>query len=359
MTSLVKKTNRNRAEAESALLFAVLLFACTVLSSVSPLPTCALTQAEDNEMRSHINAGNHYLARRLYDEAINEYEAALKIDPECRIAKDNIALVHNNKGTDYFSRRLYQEAQKEWQTALSLNPNDAIARRNLQVLAVHMRHQREKQLRLQEQTAEDAEEAEAEEEKPVREPEATRKKEIQEKKEEPPKPAVILSAGSNQVKMSDDGKVISPQNSEDAFSENSEENTTAPSVDSVINDSLSTLNALKENKTTTTQMKVVPVPEPVPAAAPEPEKSPKTVTPEIKPAPVKEEKEEENQKLTISRQLSRLEKEVFGEERRDDPILKRLLHLEKDTLGKKQSGTVKERLKRLNETYGFKTDRTY
>ncbi|MBI1268965.1 tetratricopeptide repeat protein [bacterium] len=355
MTSLVKKASKNRSGALAALLLVVLICSCTVLSSVSPLPTCALTQAEDNQLRSHINAGNHYLARRLYDEAINEYEAALKIDPECRIAKDNIALVHNNKGTDYFSRRLYQEAQKEWQTALSLNPNDAIARRNLQVLAVHMRHQRENQLRLQEQAAQEAEEKE--EEQPVREAEASRKKEIEEKKEEPPKPTIILSTGSSQVKMSDDGKLLGPQNSEDAFSENSEEHSTAPSVDSVINDSLSTLNALKEKKRTTTQMKVVTVVKP---AAPVPSQT-KTDSEALKePKEQKEQKEQKNsdrddQKLTISLQLSRLEKEVFGEERRDDPILKRLLHLEKDTLGKKQSGTVKERLKRLNETYGFRT----
>ena len=101
MTSLIKSNSRTSARTGPYRLFAALLLACSVLSSVSSTPTCALTQAEDNEMRSHIHAGNHYLARRLYDEAINEYEAALKIDPDSRIAKDNIALVHNNKGTDY------------------------------------------------------------------------------------------------------------------------------------------------------------------------------------------------------------------------------------------------------------------
>lgn len=354
MTSLIKTKTRTSARTGPNRLFAALLLACSVLSSVSPAPTWALTQAEDNEMRSHINAGNHYLARRLYDEAINEYEAALKIDPDSRIAKDNIALVHNNKGTDYFNRRLFQEAEKEWQTALSLNPNDANARRNLQVLAVHMRHQRQKQLRLQEQAAKEAEETEeGDDEKEPVEKEAAKSKEAPE--EDPPKPAVILSTGSNQVKMSDDGKVIAPKSSEDAFSENAEEATKAPSVDSVINDSLSTLNALKENKTTSTEMKVVPVE--TPASSPPPKTEVESEAPEAPEQPEKPAKADKKEhKLTISRQLSRLEKEVFGEERANEPVLKRLLHLEKDTLGKKQSGTVKERLKRLNETYGFKSE---
>ncbi|MEZ4490808.1 MAG: tetratricopeptide repeat protein [Cyanobacteriota/Melainabacteria group bacterium] len=354
MTSLIKTKTRTSARTGPNRLFAALLLACSVLSSVSSTPTWALTQAEDNEMRSHINAGNHYLARRLYDEAINEYEAALKIDPDSRIAKDNIALVHNNKGTDYFNRRLFQEAEKEWQTALSLNPNDANARRNLQVLAVHMRHQRQKQLRLQEQAAKEAEETEeGDDEKEPVEKEAAKSKEALE--EDPPKPAVILSTGSNQVKMSDDGKVIAPKNSEDAFSENAEEAIKASSVDSVINDSLSTLNALKENKTTSTEMKVVPVE--TPASSPPPKTEVESEAPEAPEQPEKPAKADKKEhKLTISRQLSRLEKEVFGEERANEPVLKRLLHLEKDTLGKKQSGTVKERLKRLNETYGFKSE---
>lgn len=103
-------------------------------------PVASLTEEEDNQFRHHINTGNRHLAKRLYKDAIYEYEQALKIDPTSRLAKDNLALVHTNWGTEMFNRRKFGEARQHWEIALKINPNNPIARENLRTLDIHIRN---------------------------------------------------------------------------------------------------------------------------------------------------------------------------------------------------------------------------
>lgn len=93
---------------------------------------------DDAEIRSHINRGNALLGRRQFQEAINEYEAVLKIQPNYPVAKSNIALTHNNWGIYLYGLRRYAEAKEHWETALKLNPSDGHVIRNLKILETAM-----------------------------------------------------------------------------------------------------------------------------------------------------------------------------------------------------------------------------
>lgn len=93
---------------------------------------------DDAEIRSHINRGNALLGRRQFQEAISEYEAVLKIQPNYPVAKSNIALTHNNWGIYLYGLRRYAEAKEHWETALKLNPSDGHVIRNLKILEAAM-----------------------------------------------------------------------------------------------------------------------------------------------------------------------------------------------------------------------------
>lgn len=93
-----------------------------------------------SEIRDHINRGNMLLSRRLFQEAITEYEEVLKIEPDNQIAKNNIALTHNNWGIYFYGAGKLTEAKQHWDTSLKLNPNDGNVRRNLKILEVRLRN---------------------------------------------------------------------------------------------------------------------------------------------------------------------------------------------------------------------------
>ncbi len=89
-------------------------------------------------VREHIYKGNSLMQRHDYEGAIAEYEQALLIDSTSTTAKDNIVLTHNNWGIDLFHQKKYDEAREQWNTALKLNPYDRNAKNNLNVLRVQM-----------------------------------------------------------------------------------------------------------------------------------------------------------------------------------------------------------------------------
>lgn len=83
------------------------------------------------EIRNHNNRGNMLLSRRLFQEAVKEYETVLQIDPSHAIAKGNLALAHNEWGIWFYRYKKYREAKEQWEIALKINPNDANVKRNL------------------------------------------------------------------------------------------------------------------------------------------------------------------------------------------------------------------------------------
>ena len=59
-----------------------------------------------------------------FEEAIKEYQTAIKLKPD-------YAKAYNNLGTAYYDRGRLDEAIKEYQTAIKLQPDYADAHRNL------------------------------------------------------------------------------------------------------------------------------------------------------------------------------------------------------------------------------------
>jgi|GEM_PF-1626690 len=83
------------------------------------------------EIRDHNNRGNMLLGRRLFQDAISEYETVLQIDPSHAVAKGNLALAHNEWGIWFYRYKKYKEAKEQWEIAIKINPNDANVKRNL------------------------------------------------------------------------------------------------------------------------------------------------------------------------------------------------------------------------------------
>jgi len=115
----------------SAVLFALL--AALVLTTFTP---ATAQSAKYNEMmaRDHVNKGNSLMARRLFAEAIGEYQKAIDLDPGNSAAKANIVLTHLNWGALHFQQNKFDEATAEWETVLQLDPYNQSAKHNLSVL---------------------------------------------------------------------------------------------------------------------------------------------------------------------------------------------------------------------------------
>jgi tetratricopeptide (TPR) repeat protein len=83
-------------------------------------------EGSPNKARPHNYLGNAYEAQGKIDEAINEYQTALKLNPD-------YADTHNNLGNAYKAQGKIDEAINEYQTAIELKPDYAEAHNNLGV----------------------------------------------------------------------------------------------------------------------------------------------------------------------------------------------------------------------------------
>ena len=77
-----------------------------------------------NKDRPHYNLGNVFLKQGKYEEAINQYKEALRINREHTEA-------HNNLGSVFLKQGKYQEAINQYKEALRINPDFAEAHYNL------------------------------------------------------------------------------------------------------------------------------------------------------------------------------------------------------------------------------------
>jgi tetratricopeptide (TPR) repeat protein len=81
-------------------------------------------EGSPNKARPHYNLGLSYKVRGRIDEAINEYQIALKLKPDFAETRYNLGMAYEAQG------RL-SEAINEYQTALKLNPAHARSHNNL------------------------------------------------------------------------------------------------------------------------------------------------------------------------------------------------------------------------------------
>jgi tetratricopeptide (TPR) repeat protein len=61
----------------------------------------------------------------MHDRAIEDYTAALRIDPD-------YAAAYNNRGWVYYRKGLYDQAIEDYTAALRIDPNFTLARNNLE-----------------------------------------------------------------------------------------------------------------------------------------------------------------------------------------------------------------------------------
>jgi protein O-mannosyl-transferase len=73
---------------------------------------------------AHYNLGTAFTLARKYDEAIYEFQRAIRLDPA-------YANAHNNLGNVYFAQKKYDDAIREFSEAVRLQPDSASAQRNL------------------------------------------------------------------------------------------------------------------------------------------------------------------------------------------------------------------------------------
>jgi tetratricopeptide (TPR) repeat protein len=87
----------------------------------------AETNEEVDSAETFNARGNLYAHQKKYEEAKEQYQKALEIDPE-------FAKVHNNLGNVYFKQNLFEEAEWKYKKALELAPDYCDAHFNLGLL---------------------------------------------------------------------------------------------------------------------------------------------------------------------------------------------------------------------------------
>lgn len=107
-------------------LLAVLAFCPVALSQASKL--------DQMQSREHVNRGNVYLNRRQFQEALDEYQRAIDLDPTNAVARNNIVQTHLNWGAVNFAQNKFDQALSEWETVLKLDPYNQNAKHNINVL---------------------------------------------------------------------------------------------------------------------------------------------------------------------------------------------------------------------------------
>jgi tetratricopeptide (TPR) repeat protein len=83
----------------------------------------AVTLSANNDALALFNSGNANLKQKRYDRAIEDYTAALRLDP-------NLAETYTNRGVAYADKGMYDRAIEDYTAALRLDPNHANAYNN-------------------------------------------------------------------------------------------------------------------------------------------------------------------------------------------------------------------------------------
>jgi tetratricopeptide (TPR) repeat protein len=125
----------------------------------------AAINLEPDDVTAHNNLGNAYLNQGRLGEAIEEFHTAVHLNPDAPLTHDNlgyvyfkqgrtdeaikeyqtaiklapgVADVHNNLGYVYFTQGRFKDAAEEYQTALKLKPDFPAALDNMKLLSQAM-----------------------------------------------------------------------------------------------------------------------------------------------------------------------------------------------------------------------------
>ncbi len=88
-------------------------------------------KSRPDDMASHYNLGNLYLARSQMPEAVTEFETACRLQPDALPPLVNVALAYNALGEN-------EKAEASLRRALSLDPTNSAANLNLGMLLAEM-----------------------------------------------------------------------------------------------------------------------------------------------------------------------------------------------------------------------------
>ena len=387
MNKFLTERYRNVARKSTTSFFNILA-GCLATIALSSPPAGALdVSATDRmEIRERVNKGNQLLSRRHFQEAIDEYEAALRLDPDSPIATDNIVLTYNNWGIYLFGLRRYNEAKVKWEEGLRLRPMDPTIKRNLKVLDMHMKRYgikaeppvKEKEPKPESTDAPDWEKLkeEAKNNPQIQEPPssgakllgATDDKEAAEPGADvakfdntPPPTAVIISKPSSARGT--------PGGDSKASSYGTYEQSSIPGVKIVGSSkktkqapgksqtSARTAHPSSSSNTNTFQGAGNPNASSSANGGGSKDDISKIINNTGSGSENKNDQQSasssEDDSNTVEDQLESMEKKVYGKTYRGKPIMKRLEKLEVDTSGKKRTGSIKKRIDRLMETYGL------
>jgi tetratricopeptide (TPR) repeat protein len=112
----------------------VCAFALLALLISFPVALGQTSKLNQMQSREHVNRGNVYMSRRQFQEALDEYQKAIDLDPTNAAARNNIILTHLNWGAVNFAQNKFDEALAEWETVLKLDPYNQNAKHNINVL---------------------------------------------------------------------------------------------------------------------------------------------------------------------------------------------------------------------------------
>ncbi len=76
---------------------------------------------------SNYNMGNTYLKLGRYQEAIIEYQTALRLRPDDPEALYKLGVIYN-------LQKRFEDAVREWTAALSINPDYELAKKGLEAI---------------------------------------------------------------------------------------------------------------------------------------------------------------------------------------------------------------------------------
>lgn len=86
---------------------------------------CSAVPLAAQDVATHNQRGVDLSAQGRHREAITEFQKALRLDPSQEVVRRNLAVAHANHGASLLQKRVFQDAVVEYQAAIDLLPREA------------------------------------------------------------------------------------------------------------------------------------------------------------------------------------------------------------------------------------------